>query len=79
MGSYFIVNQHAPEECEPMEAPMDRLPVHLHGREFICTCPEGPHAFYLLVEGNTAEQVIKALPSEWRRGSAAYPAEIIKL
>jgi hypothetical protein len=79
MGSYIVVNSHAPEDCEPMEAPMSRLPAHLKDKDFICTCPEGPHAFYLLLEGETAEQVIEGLPQEWRKGSTAYPAEIIPL
>ena len=79
MASYIVVNNHAPEECEPMEAAIARLPEHLRGRTFICTCPEGPHGFYLLVEGETAEGVIRGLPPEWRKGSTAYPAEVFSL
>jgi hypothetical protein len=33
----------------------------------------------MLLEGETAEGVIQALPPEWRRGSTAYPAEIFSL
>jgi hypothetical protein len=79
MGSYIVVNSHTPEECEPMEVVIDHLPVHLRGQDFICTCAEGPHGFYMLVEGQTAEQVIQGLPSVWRKGSAAYPVEIFHL
>ena len=79
MGAYIVVNRHEPKECEPMEAAMNHLPQHLRGKDFICTCAEGPHGFYLMVEGNTAEQVVQALPAEWRKGTAAYPVEIFRL
>lgn len=62
-----------------MEVALEHLPAYLEGRDFLCTCPEGPHGFYLVVEGETAEGVIRALPPEWRRGSEAYPLEIFRL
>ena len=62
-----------------MEAGLEHLPSHLVGREFICTCPEGPHGFYMVLEGETAEEVIRGLPPEWRPGTDAYPAEIFDL
>jgi hypothetical protein len=79
MQRYFVINSHSAEECEPMEVAMDRLPAHLEGQEFICTCPEGPHAFYMILEGDTAEEVIAGLPREWRAGTEAYPVEIFRL
>ena len=62
-----------------MDAAMSRLPAHLEGKEFFCTCPEGPHGFYMFLEGETAEQVVQSLPPEWRRGTAAYPVEVFYL
>lgn len=79
MQRYIVVNNHAPEECEPMEAGLHRVPARLEGADFYCTCLEGPHAFYLVVEGETAEEVISGLPPEWRRGSEAYPVEVFPL
>lgn len=75
MSRYIVVNKHQPEECEPMEQGMKSLPAHLEGAEFLCTCPEGPHGFYMLLEGETAEDVVSGLPPEWRRGTVAYPVE----
>lgn len=79
MQKYIVVNRHAPEECEPMEAGLRHVPPQLNGADFYCTCPEGPHAFYLIVRGETAESVIGGLPQEWRRGSEAYPVEVFPL
>jgi hypothetical protein len=79
MGSYIVVNSHTPEECEPMEVVISHLPEPLRGKDFICTCPEGPHGFYMLVEARTAEEAIQGLPPQWRKGTAAYPAEIFHL
>ncbi len=62
-----------------MDVGMEHLPGHLVGQEFICTCPEGPHGFYMVLEAETAEEVIQGLPPEWRRGTEAYPAEIFNL
>ena len=79
MQTYVVINRHSAEECEPMEAGMYHLPRHLEGKEFLCTCPEGPHGFYMVVEGDTAEEVIGGLPPEWRPGTEAYPVEIFEL
>lgn len=79
MQHYIVVNQHPAEDCEPMEAGLRNAPSHLDGLDFYCTCPEGPHAFYLVVEGETAETVIRGLPPAWRPGSTAYPVEIFPL
>lgn len=79
MQKYLVVNRHVPEECEPMQTAMYHLPAHLEGKDFLCTCTEGPHGFYMVVEGDTAEEVIAALPPEWRRGSEAYPVEIFQV
>lgn len=68
MATYLIINQHRPEECEPMEAGMDHLPEHLRGQNFYCTCPYGKHGFYMILEGESAEQVISGLPPELKMG-----------
>ncbi len=75
MPEYMLVNVHPPEECDLMEVGLTRLPEHLLGRYFMCTCPYGQHGFYLLVEGDTTEQVIERLPREWRKGTRALPVE----
>ncbi|MDQ3954916.1 MAG: hypothetical protein M3285_05130 [Actinomycetota bacterium] len=79
MQKYIVINSHSAEECEPMEVAMSHLPAHLEGQDFLCTCPEGPHGFYMVLEGDTAETVIAGLPPEWRRGTEAYPVEIFQL
>jgi hypothetical protein len=83
MQKYLVSNNHGAEECESwhrrVEAGMSHLPVHLEGTDFLCTCPEGPHAFYMVLEGETAEEVIAGLPPEWRTGTEAYPVEIFRL
>ena len=79
MARYIVINEHEPERCEPMEAGLDHLPEHLIGLEFYCTCPAGRHGFFLFVEGETAEEVIRGLPVEWRPGSEAFPIESFPL
>lgn len=79
MPLYIVTNRHEPEDCEPMDAGIRHLPVHLEGKEFYCTCPEGRHGFTMFLEGDSAEDVIRGLPPEWRRGTAAYPVEIFRL
>jgi hypothetical protein len=32
-----------------MEAGLDRLPEHLKGKDFNCTCPFGKHGFYMIL------------------------------
>ena len=76
---YIVINRHTPEECEPMDAGLDRLPEHLKGQDFICTCPYGEHGYYMLLEGESSEDVIQGLPPEWRPGTRAVPIEIFKL
>ncbi len=79
MPRYIVINHHEPQDCEPMDAAMKHLPAHLEAQDFYCTCPEGPHGFYMFLEGATAEEVIQSLPPEWRRGTSAYPVETFTL
>ena len=79
MPEYIVVNQHRPEDCDPMEAGLRHLPRELSGRDFYCTCPFGAHGFYLVVEARTAEDAIKRLPVEWRQGSRALQIETFRL
>ena len=76
---FFVINRHEPEDCEPMDAGIARVPVAWKGKEFLCTCPAGEHGFYMVVEGDSAEQVMGQLPAEWRPGTRAVPLEIFQL
>lgn len=76
---YIVLNKHAPEDCEPMDAGIEKIGPHLKGRDFYCTCPFGEHAFYMILEGESSESVIAGLPPEWRPGTRAIPLEVFKL
>jgi hypothetical protein len=76
---YIVINRHAPEDCEPMDAGIEKIGPHLKGRYFFCTCTFGEHAFYMILEGNSSESVISGLPPEWRPWTRAVPLEIFKL
>jgi hypothetical protein len=65
----MVINEHAPAECEPMEAGLDHLPAHLKGKDFYCTCPFGRHGFYMILEGESSEQVVQGLPTELLLGN----------
>lgn len=62
-----------------MEVALEHLPPRLHSQNFYCTCPEGPHGFYMFLEGETAEEILQGLPPEWRPGTQAYPVEVFRL
>jgi hypothetical protein len=80
MPTYLIINEHRAEDCEPMEAGMDRLPEHLRGQDFYCTCPYGKHGFYMILEGESSEAAAGGLPPELLMGSArAGQLEVFKL
>jgi hypothetical protein len=80
VNKYIVVNQHTPEQCGPMERDMDKIPDRLHGLDFLCTCPGGVHGYYIVIEGASAEDVLKALPDSLRIGSTkALPLETFKL
>jgi hypothetical protein len=77
---YIIVNKHAPEQCASMEEGLAHLPDLLKGREFLCTCPFGDHGYFIVVEGDSAEDILKAMPESMRLGSTrALALEIYKL
>ncbi|HEX8099258.1 MAG TPA: hypothetical protein VF660_03545 [Actinomycetota bacterium] len=79
MGRYIVLNTHAPEECEAMEADIGKIPPELEGKDFMCTCPAGEHAYYMIVQGETAEQVLDYFPPSFRLGrTRAVPLEVMK-
>jgi len=49
---YIVINRHAPEDCEPMNAGIEKIGRDLKGRDFYCTCPFGEHAFYMVLKGD---------------------------
>lgn len=80
MSLYMVVNEHQPEDCQPMEAGIPKIPAALRGTDFYCTCPGGTHGFFILMEGDSAEQVLGLLPEELFMGSTrAMPLEVFKL
>jgi hypothetical protein len=80
MTRYIVVNEHTPEQCGPMERDMDKIPDRLRGLDFLCTCPGGVHGYYMVMEGDSAEDVLKALPESLRLGATrAQSLEIFKL
>ena len=76
---YLVVNRHDPEACEPMEAALTHLPVHLKGAQLLCSCPYGQHGYYMTLEGESSEAVIQGLPPEMRPGTRAVPVEVFTL
>ena len=79
MTLFYVVNEHAPDECEPMENIVDRLPPLVRGKDFYCTCAAGVHGFVMYLEGDTAEEIMQGLPADWRRGTRAIPVDLFKL
>ena len=79
MALYMVINKHLPEECEPMEVDFTDLPERLTGQDFYCTCPAGEHAFYMFLEGNTADEVLGLFNSLTRKNSRAVPVDVFKL
>ena len=68
MARYMLINHHAPEECEGMEADTDRLSPALRGADFYCTCPFGEHGYYMFLEGESSEEVLALIPPSLRGG-----------
>jgi hypothetical protein len=78
--TYLIINTHEPEQCEPMEADMDRIPDQLKGKDFYCTCPHGQHGYYLFVDAESSDQAIETLPPSLRIGDTrAQALEVLRL
>lgn len=75
----MVVNHHDPEQCEPMDAGIEKIGEHLRGKDFYCTCPFGEHGYYMILDGESSEAIIQGLPREWRPGTRAVPLEIFKL
>lgn len=76
---YMVLNRHEAEACEPMEAALNYIPEHLRGREFYCSWPYGEHGFMMLIEGDSAEEVVSGLPRELRAGTRAVALELLRL
>lgn len=79
MTPFLVINRHAPEACEAIGPGLKRPPAHLKGTKFYCPCPYGEHSFYMVVEGNSAEDVIQSLPPELQPGTRAVAIEIFDL
>ncbi len=80
MARYLVLNTHSPEQCEQMEVDSDKLGAELRGKEFHCTCPAGEHAYYMFVDGDTAEQVLGYFPASFKLGrTRALPVETMQL
>jgi hypothetical protein len=68
MARYIVLNTHTPQECEPMKADLTRIGPELKGATLMCTCPDGEHGYYLVLEGETAEQVLGSVPASLKLG-----------
>ncbi len=79
MPLFYVTNEHTPEECDPMEPSMERLPPLVRGQDFYCTCPAGVHGFVMFLEGDTAADIMEGLPAEWRKGTRAIEVDLMKL
>jgi hypothetical protein len=80
MAQYMVINEHAPEDCGAMEAGIPRLPLELKGADFYCTCPGGVHGYFMIREGDSAEEVLAPLPDEMKLGTTkALVLEVFKL
>jgi hypothetical protein len=80
MAQYMVVNEHGPEHCDVMEAGIPKLSSKLKGTEFYCTCPGGLHGYFMIREGDSAEEVLALLPDEMKLGSTkALVLEVFKL
>jgi hypothetical protein len=80
MPRYLVLNTHSPEQCEQMEVDSDKLGAELRGKDFYCTCPAGEHAYYMFVDGDTAEQVLGYYPPSFKLGrTQALPVETMQL
>ena len=78
MGRYIVLNTHSAEECEPMEADIGKVGPEIRGKDWMCTCPSGEHAYYIVMEGDSAEQVLSFFPPSLKLGKTrAVPLEIM--
>ncbi|MGH2727143.1 MAG: hypothetical protein ACRDKS_09215 [Actinomycetota bacterium] len=63
-----------------MEADAGNLPAELKGQDYYWTCPGGEHAYYLFLEGDTAEAIMNVLPPSLKIGKTrAVPVDVWKL
>jgi hypothetical protein len=80
MAKYMVINEHSAEQCQAMEAALPKLPAHLKGADFYCTCPGGVHGYFMILDGDSVEDVLGGMPDELRLGSTqARVLEIFKL
>lgn len=76
--TFILVNEHSPEECAAMDADSAFAP-ELKGKPFYCSCPYGVHGFFILAEGDSAEQVIRFLPPAFRPGTRVQALEVFTI
>ena len=77
---YIIVNEHSPEQCEAMEAGIPDIPQQWKGTNFYCTCPGGVHGYFMIVDADSAEDLMRLLPVPFKAGNTkALPLEVFRL
>ena len=82
MAHFLIHNRHEPEECQVLYdeyQAMGGLPAPFKGHEYFCTCPVGDHGAYVIVDGDSADQVLAMLPPKYRAGSRVISGDILQL
>ena len=75
----MVVNHHDPEDCEAIGQGLERPPARLKGKAFYCPCAYGEHAFYMILEGTSAGEVLTSLPPSMRPGTTAVQIEVLAL
>jgi hypothetical protein len=77
---YMLINKHTPEQCSAMDAGMAHIPDRMKGKDFLCSCPFGEHGFWMILEGESSEEVMnEGLPPELRPGTRAIAIEVMKI
>jgi hypothetical protein len=82
MATFLIHNRHQAAECPVLDEEyqaMGGVPAALRGHEYFCTCPTGDHGAYVVVDGDSADQVLAMLPPKYRAGTRVIGGVVLEL
>ena len=71
MGTYMVVHRHGAEECSKVGSALEGYPGPNKGKTFLCSCPAGYHAGYIVAQADSAEKALEVLPPALRATSTA--------
>ncbi len=77
MPQYVAVHNHQAEECQGVFDDLKNAGPLLREVSIYCTCPSGDHGGYFVVEAESTEVVLEALPEKMRSGTRVTAAEAI--